>query len=345
MFVTSQHCISAQHTNSGYDVTTRPEPPTDRHFFAIEPTYPFIPAATLRRMGKLVRMGLGSAMPLLQNHIPSAIIIATANAGKNDCVNFLNQIIEFDEGMLTPLHFVQSTPNSLAGHIGLLTTNRSYNITHVHLGHAFENALLDTQMFLEEQPGSHVLLGGADDLNSYHELYELKSGWVKQDFHPGDDFLNSNTPGSVHGEAAAMFMVSDNSKNAILKIKAIEIWDGPGLDELTLRINRFFSEQKVTQKTTVLFSGENGDNRLNPYYHIVDGIFEESAVFRYKLACGEFPTATSFALWLAGETYSQKKWPLPLLKKGAPSASMQNILIYNTYKGIEHSLILAEPVY
>jgi len=344
MFVNAQYCISAQQTAKGYDVTSLPEPPVNNHFLAKEPDYPLIPASSLRRMGKLVRMGLGAGLPLLNNLTPSAIIMATANAGKDDCVNFLNQIIDYDEGMLTPLNFVQSTPNSLAGQIGLLTSNRAYNITHVHLGHAFENALIDATMRIAEIPGVPVLLGAADDLNNYHELYELKSGWVKHSLPPGKNFLQSNTAGAFHGEAAAMFIVSDIPENALLQIKAIEIWDGKEIHGLTSRAKRFLETHNSTPDNIVFFSGENGDNRLTPYYETMESLFNKNAVFTYKAACGEFPTSTAFALWLAGESYRQNKWPNPLLKKGNIPTNPEQILIYNTYKGFQHSLILLQPV-
>ena len=61
-----------------------------------------------------------------------------------DCIKFLNQIVEYKEGLLTPANFVQSTSNAAAAQIALVTKNHQYNITHVHRGLAFENALMDT---------------------------------------------------------------------------------------------------------------------------------------------------------------------------------------------------------
>jgi hypothetical protein len=45
------------------------------------------------------------------------MIIATANGGMEDCVKFLNQIIEYNEGLLTPANFVQSTSNAAAARL------------------------------------------------------------------------------------------------------------------------------------------------------------------------------------------------------------------------------------
>ena len=117
----------------------------------IEPSYSeIIPASLLRRMGKAVRMGIGAALPLIErNEKINGIVMGTANGGLENCINFLNQIIEYDEGVLTPTHFVQSTPNALAGQLALMSKNTGYNVTHVNGPLAFENAILDAMMFLE----------------------------------------------------------------------------------------------------------------------------------------------------------------------------------------------------
>jgi hypothetical protein len=86
------------------------------------------------------------------------IIIGTANAGMEDCFHFLKQMVDYNEGLLTPGNFVQSTTNALAGQLGMMKHNTGYNITHVHLGLAFENALLDAAMRLEEYPWHNYLL-------------------------------------------------------------------------------------------------------------------------------------------------------------------------------------------
>src|SRR5664279_937764 len=126
----------------------------------IEPDYPSIPAGARRRMGKSVRMAVGAALPLLEKYSqPDGMIIATANGGMEDCIKFLNQIIEYNEGLLTPANFVQSTSNAAAAQIALVTKNHGYNITHVHRGLAFENALLEVLMLLKENKLAGYLLG------------------------------------------------------------------------------------------------------------------------------------------------------------------------------------------
>ncbi|RZM12149.1 MAG: hypothetical protein EOO88_45975 [Pedobacter sp.] len=125
-------------------------------------------------MGKAVRMGVGAAMPLLQHQeAVDGIIIGTANGGMEDCIKFLNQVIDYDEGLLTPGNFVQSTPNAVAGQLGLMTKNQCYNITHVHRGLSFEMALIDAMMQVKENPGKQYLLGSVDEISDYNFNIDL----------------------------------------------------------------------------------------------------------------------------------------------------------------------------
>ncbi|MES2732797.1 MAG: beta-ketoacyl synthase chain length factor [Bacteroidota bacterium] len=145
------------------------KPSVDNKLFAIEPLYENIPPGLLRRMGKAVRMGVGAALPLtLQAPNLAGIVIGTSNGGMEDCIKFLNQIIDYEEGRLTPTNFVQSTTNAIASQIGLLSTNKGYNVTHVHRGVAFENAMLDITMLIKENPSYSYLLGGLDEISSFN---------------------------------------------------------------------------------------------------------------------------------------------------------------------------------
>jgi hypothetical protein len=143
LYIHQHTCISPQQTFSHIDIDTLNEC-VENKLKAKEPAYDGIPPGILRRMGKAVRMGVGAAIPIIKNN-PSinGIIIGTANGGMEDCIKFLNQIIDYEEGMLTPGNFVQSTPNAIAAQLGLMSKNKSYNITHVHRGLAFEDALID----------------------------------------------------------------------------------------------------------------------------------------------------------------------------------------------------------
>lgn len=134
--------------------------PVNNKLSVIEPGYDDIPKNSLRRMGKSVRIGMGVALAVIkQAPVFNGIIIGTGNGGMEDSIIFLKQVVEYNEGLLTPAHFVQSTSNAVASQLSLASVNRGYNITHVHRGLAFEMAAIDAAMRLLENP-EHCFFAG-----------------------------------------------------------------------------------------------------------------------------------------------------------------------------------------
>src|SRR6187431_94090 len=206
LYIHQSSCISPQESfgQQNPDVL---HGPVENKLLAIEPKYENIPAGMLRRMGKAVRMGVGSALPLIKEvdgHI-NGIIIGTAHGGMEDCIKFLNQIVQYEEDQLTPGNFVQSTPNAIAAQLGLLSQNKGYNITHVHRGLSFENALLDALMLLAENPDHQYLLGAADEISTYNYNIDQLAGWYKREDMQGKKLYEQPTPGSIAGEGVTMF--------------------------------------------------------------------------------------------------------------------------------------------
>ncbi len=336
------HQSSSIWTQENFAATDFNEP-VDRKIFALEPAYQDIPPGILRRMGKAVRMGVGAAMPLLQNNVkPNGIIIGTTNSGKEDCVKFLNQIVDYNEGMLTPINFVQSTPNATAAQIGLLTKNHGYNITHTQLGLAFEFAAIDADMLLLENPLHNYLLGAVDDISTFNYNFEDKAGAYKKEDISTKNLYESNTPGCIAGEAATMFLVNKNAQNAIAKLVAIDTLHNE--DEQILKEKlQYFIENNLPngEKIDLLLSGENGDNRLNKYYTTCEAVLNETtSIVRYKHLTGEYPTATAMGLVLACTILQTQQLPTTIIKRKGNNVAYRNILIYNNYKAVQHSFML-----
>ena len=96
------------------------------------------------------------------------------------------------------------------------------------------------------------------------------------------------------------------------------------------------------EKVDLIVSGKNGDARLNNYYALVENQLKETPTTYYKHLTGEFPTSSAVALWLASMVLSRTE-PLALLKIEVANP-IKNILLYNTYKGNQHSFILVSAV-
>lgn len=337
MYIHYHNCIFPQQTAlpGGLDTLL---PADGNQLKAIEPSYDGVPPGLLRRMGKAVRMGTGTALPLLKDLRPDGIIIGTANGGMEDCIRFLNQIIDYDEGMLTPGNFVQSTPNAIAGQLGLMTRNQCYNITHVHRGLSFEQALLDAAMLSMEHPHRNYLVGAVDEIADYNYNIDLLGGWYKKHPQQNKDLYEANSPGSIAGEGAVMLVVNGQPEEAVARLRAIRSWHSTNADDARTNIEAFL-QQYTDGNIPLLITGENGDNRLLPYYKTCEKLLPGSAVGRFKHMSGEYPTAAGIALWLTCRLFEGEALPHHFYKKGKENTAGP-VLIYNTYKGEQHSLIL-----
>lgn len=315
--------------------------PVDKRLNAIEPVYDGIPPGVLRRMSKLVRMGVAAAMQTLHNNpVPNGIIMGSLNTGKDDAVKFLNQIIDYEEGMLTPMNFVQSTPNAVAAQVALLTRNHGYNISHLHMGVAFEMAVIDADMMLQENPSHHYLLGAVDDMASYY--FDEKGGWHKEADISNKLLYDTNSPGSISGEGAAMFFVNNDPVGAIAELVAVDTLHDTDEAVLKEKLDAFLTKHLPAGETIdLLLSGENGDNRLDKYYAVCESsVNEGAAIARFKHLCGEYATAASMALWLCCKVIPATALPTHMIKKSGAAKAYRNILIYNNYQLLQHSFML-----
>jgi hypothetical protein len=342
MYIHQTYCISPQQDLLQDDVDLINEP-VDKKLLAIEPTYEKIPPGILRRMGKSIRMGVGAALPLMAeaNKI-DGIIMGSANAGMEECVKFLNQIVQYDEGQLTPGNFVQSTSNVIAGQLGIISKNKGYNITHIHGGLAFENAVIDAIMQLNANPLNCYLLGGVDEISSFHYNIETLAGFYKKEEISVKLLYQTNTPGFLAGEGSAMFVVNKNNNSAIAKITAINTIHSTNVELVQQQLRTFLQNNLETETAIDLFlSGENGDNRTLPFYTACENLIEDNTpIVRYKHMTGDFATASALGLWYACRFLQIQQVPDHMFKKKTGKTVFRNILLYNNFKGLQHSFIL-----
>ena len=110
-----------------------------------------------------------------------AIVTGTAYGCLEDTGIFLKKMVEQKEEMLTPTAFIQSTHNTIGAQIALLLQCHNYNNTFVHRGFSFESALLDAMMLLEENAGTNVLVGAADEITDYSHAILSRFGLYKNE--------------------------------------------------------------------------------------------------------------------------------------------------------------------
>ena len=339
MYIHQHICISPQ---PSFSITGANEmvASADGKLLAVEPLLEGVPPSMLRRMSKAVRMGIGAGLPLLKNYPVDGIVMGTANGGMEDCIKFLKQIIDYNEGLLTPANFVQSTPNAISGQLSLLSKNKQYNATHVHNGLAFENALTDVQMLAEENSEGNFLVGGVDEISSYNYNIDYLAGWYDKT-KSNTNLYTTEKPGTIAGEGAAMFLVNGSPQNALAKIDAIEIFESRSKEQVEHRFKNFIEQKTADVNHSVLISGENGDARFTPTYAACElAIGSSIPVLRYKHLTGEYPTASSFALWLACQVLEHQTVPDHLYKYEHNLSQINKVILYNQYQGKQHSFML-----
>lgn len=307
---------------------------------AIEPSYlELIPAGLLRRMGKAVRMGIGAGLPLLKKH-PSieGVIIGTANGGLEDCIRFLNQIVDYEEGVLTPTNFVQSTSNAVAGQLALMGQKTGYNSTHTNGSLAFDNALLDAQLVLESSNKQiDLLVGAVEEISEYNYNIDKINGLFKNEVISTSDLIHSKTEGSLCGEGAAMFVVSNDSTGAIAEIVDQFQISFPEKQELDQLVVQFLNKNNLNPvDIDLLIMGNSGDIRSDFWYsHLQETLFQNTKNQTFKQFCGDYRTANSFGCYLAIKlfegTYQIEDFDMQ---------KNRTILLYNQFAGERHGFIL-----
>lgn len=337
MFIHHHTCIAPVPTDENFNFENIPVC-NEGKILAIEPSLMDVPPAMTRRMSKAVKMGLAAGLPILQNNQVDGIILGTANGGMQDCILFLNQIVDYNEGLLTPANFVQSTPNAIAGQLSMLTQNNHYNATHVHNGLAFENALMDAKLWLQENKNTQYLVGGVDEISSYNYNIDRLAGWFSEKINNNHLFTNSNNA-TIAGEGAAMFLINDQAENAIASIQDIAILHSDNEEIVASNFKSFLQTNSIQSNDTIIISGFNGNQRQKKYYDACFSILEDKTIVHFKHLTGEYPTSSAFAVWLACQYFQNKNVKNLLVEKNKTLSNIKNIVIYNSYHGNQHSFI------
>ena len=314
----------------------------------IEPDYKnFIDPKQIRRMSRIIRMGVAAAMECLQEagvKVPDAIITGTAYGCLEDTNSFLTKLVEFKEELLTPTAFIQSTHNTIGAQIGLMLQCNNYNNAFVHRGFSFESALLDGMLLLKEQEASNVLVGAIDEITNTSHAILNRLGLYKQEPVSNLDMYNSKTKGTIAGEGATFFLLANEpSATDYAKLNGLHTFYKPdGTEAIEKQIASFLDRQSIRiDDVDLIITGKNGDTATDDIYeHLAKSLFSNKVLINYKYLCGEFPTASAFALWLAATILKSGQIPVVINNGVSMQKKIKKLLIYNHYQGIHHSLSL-----
>ena len=337
-YIRSSACISPQNTFGDNGFLTEIVEYNDTRLKAIELEYKnFIDPKLIRRMSHIIKMGVATAMECLSKGnviMPGAIITGTAYGCLEDTVSFLSRIVEQNEEMLPPTAFIQSTHNTVAAQIALMLQCHNYNNTFVHRGISFESALLDAIMLLNENEADNILVGGIDEITDTSFTILSRLGLYKRQPVSNKSLYNSNSKGTIAGEGAAFFVLTDKKNdNNLAELTAIKSWFMLKEDEVGTKIAAFLADNNLgITNIDLIINGKKGDLKNDELYNkLGSSLFKNIPQANYKHLCGEYPTSTSFALWMAANIIKNGNVPDGIMEGGVKPASIKKILIYNRY--------------
>jgi 3-oxoacyl-[acyl-carrier-protein] synthase II len=314
LYINGSSAISAYGTRAAGSGETQPG------FIAREPDYrEIIDVRSLRRMSRIMRMALATARGALseaQFSAPDAIITATGLGCLEDTGNFLTKMCDPENRMMNPTAFIQSIHNTMGGLIAMQLGVQGYNNTVTQDVLSFEQALLDSVLLLEENPGLKILLGGIDELTPLKQhLTERLARAMKQD-----------PDACAQGEGGSFFCLSSNPGK--VKLQTL-LFSGPGDAAL---IREYIAEVSNRAVKTLLLSGRCGNADDSAYARLPANTLPLPEI-RYRYLCGDYPTSAAFAFWLGNQILTRQ-----LLPENVP-AETQEILIWHAYAARQHSLI------
>jgi len=346
MRINCTYAISAQETfdiDFNDNCIVNPIDYTSNILKVLEPNWKnYIPRNQLRRMGKAVRIGVGAGLKLIEENKDfnksDAIIITSKNGGLQDCIKFLEQIIKYGNGALTPTNFVQSTPNAISGNIALASGNQAYNMTHVNSSFAFIDGLRDADLLLSEFSNYNVLIGSVEEISDYNYVINQLEGRYKKENINSLDLLKSKTKGSICGESSVFFGLSNNLNGN--KIIGYDTLLSDNHEEIIEFIIDFISYHNLTEvEIDTLLLGLNGDIEADVIYkELIQSNFKGSSIYSFKDLFGEHPSVISMGVWYANSLLNNLK---PMNKNLTSNASsMERMLIFNQFDLCENSVIL-----
>lgn len=307
----------------------------------------YINPIQMRRLSRMLRIGLSAATICLRDSkvsMPDGIITATGYGFLDETAKFLNELLEQSEKQLTPTYFMQSTSNALAGLVALTIKCMGYNNTYASKGYAFENALTDAIMQLNDNSSANILIGSYDEAAEVQYRASIRSGHFKVEHVNNLDLFNSGTKGSIQGEGSAFFMLSGTpSASTWCALRDMHMVYKPEGDELKYSLKAFLDSNEISSEDIdVVINGASGDLDHDAIINtLIKTHFKESLEAKFKHLCGEYSTSTAFAIWLGASILKRQQIPQAVrLDEERNPKKLNTILVINQYMSKSFTFIL-----
>lgn len=351
LYIHGTSCISPQNTFLQESFLNEPVDYVTPYLNCIEPVYKdYINPVLARRLTRYIKMGVTTALTALKDaqcEMPGAIITGTGLGSTEDNEKILEAMNEYQESLINPTHFIQSTHNTISSQIAIMLRCHNYNSTYVHRGFSFETALLDALLLLQEGKAETALVTGVDAITKGHyDNYARINRW-KTGEHHSLQMLDIPGDGVIPGEGSASFLVSAvPMNNSYAQIAMPEfIYKPVSADEVINHANKLLEKHQLkTGDIDLLILGNSGDAKTDHFYkEFSSAIFPSKAIGYYKHLCGEYDTASAFALWLASMIIKKQEIPDVIMHASKPTP-VNHLLIYTHHRGDQHSLFLVSRI-
>ncbi len=352
VYIQGTSCISPQSSFLSEGWQGAPVNYDTRWLSCIEPVYKdHINPTLARRLSRYIKMGVTTALTALKDAnecMPQAIITGTGLGSTEDNEKILLAMYENQERMINPTHFIQSTHNTISSQIAIMLKCHHYNNTYVHRGFSFESALLDGMLLIAEGKSNTALIGGVDAITEGHYVNYARINRWKANTNGSLQMLSTPGTGVIPGEGSAHFVIAkEKTAQTYAAIKALEMLYKPeSTDKVTARLRQMLTENHLAPNDIdLVILGNCGEANGDHYYEeIAASMFPATAIGHFKHLCGEYETASAFALWLAATILKTQHIPEGVLQQANIPSSIKNIVIYNHHRSDQHSLYLLERV-
>ena len=201
----------------------------------------------------------------------------------------------------------------------------------MHSAFSFENAIVESQLLIENSQGP-VLVGAIDEITDDRQTILSRFGIYKK---------NAKAEGNIAGEGAAFFLMdSVPGDNPLAILKGVQTLYKPENNEaLQQAILEFLQANSlgISEVDLVLTAHNNNKKQDAADDELLKTVFQNNHCFPYKSLCGDFPTASGFALWFGVQLLKVQKPPVWMEGYKFP---LKNILIHNHSGNDHHSLLL-----
>jgi len=314
----------------------------------IEPDYSeFFKATALRRISRVLKLGWAAAKSCLDDaglETPDSICVGSGTGCYHNTQDFIFSVEDNEEQFVPPSPFIQSAHGSIAAQIAIQSGCKNYNMTYAHRTFSFESALLDARMLLQEGRHKNVLVGGVDEIAE--RLFKTfdRIGYYKKTGTNNLQLVVNQSNGTIAGEGSTFFLLERfPSEKTYAGIQAVHTFSNPKNNTVIKEtIEAFLKREYLSiEDIDLVLLGLNGDARFDPdYYDLMNTLFPENNQAYHKHLCGEYYTSTAFALWISAMIIQHQRIPEIIRLNKKPSKAIRKILIYNQYRGVNHSLVL-----